>query len=318
MYILGVPVLIALMLLFVLILLLVNRWKMALVLLILCIALNKKTQTFPVHTSYAWSWDNEAVCDSTTLNIMTYNIGLSKDSSLLAYLDTLELDILCLQESGQLPEKNILQKHFPYYEGTSFYSKYPIRNCHRLILDEEDPQWELLQDSVLNPKNAFQKRIQIYSMQVELPQGTTNVITCHLHSNSYSTARREMEADAKWEDGIDEYLRRIAYGYRFRQVETSLIEKELKNIAPAPTLILGDFNDLSGSYTLKTLQGERLKNAWWEGGLGPGFTYNAFHLLLRLDHILYSPEFQLEQVFVDTDVSFSDHYPVRARFTLPF
>lgn len=318
MYILGIPVLIVLLLGITLLLLLAGRWKTALVLFILTLALNKSTQTFPVNPFYAWSWNEDAASDSVTLNVMTYNVGTNGDEALEAYLDSQKVDLLCLQESFAMGKKNSLHKRFPYHEGTSLFSKYPIKNCHRLTLDKESPEWEAMVDSVCNPDNYHQPNLQLFSMQIEHPAGTINLITCHLRSNSYSVARRNMDKKSRWTDGLNDYYHRIVYGYKVRKIESDLIRQELDSLPDAPTLVLGDFNDLSGSYALKTIQGDRLMNAWWEGGLGPGFTYDGFHLLLRLDHILYSPEFQLEQVFVDSSVAHSDHYPLRARFTLNF
>lgn len=316
MYILAVPILLALLLVIILLLLLWNRWKIALVLLILCIALNKNTQTFPVHLSYLQEWNTET--DSATLNVMTYNIALTKDNAILEYLDTLNLDILALQESGGLPKKNNLQKHFPYHEGNAVFSRYPIKNYHRIHLEEGTNAWKELEDSVLNPKNDLQKNPMIFSMQIEHPQGTINLITCHLRSNGYSTARRQMGTESKWSDGLEDYVRRLDYGYKARAVQAQSICKALSEQEKRPTLILGDFNDLSGSYSLKTIQGEELSDAWWEGGLGPGFTFNAYHLLLRLDHILYSSDFELEQVQLESNITFSDHYPLKARLKTHF
>lgn len=317
MHILGVPVLILALLALTLLLLLLGRWKTALVLFILTLALNKNTETFPVNPFYSWSWEEEP-SDLSTLNVMTYNIATKGEDALVSYLDSLQVDLLCLQESHALEKSNALTKRFPYHEGTSLYSKYPIRNCHRLTLEEESPEWYAMVDSIINPDNIHQNHLMIFSMQMEHPSGTINIITCHLHSNSYSVARRRMEEGSRWIDGWDDYYRRIVFGYKVREIEANLIRQELDSQEEAPTLILGDLNDLSGSYALKTIQGDRLKDAWWEGGLGAGFTYEGFHLLLRLDHILFSPDFQLEKVFVDNSVKFSDHYPLRARFKLNF
>ena len=82
-----------------------------------------------------------------------------------------------------------------------------------------------------------------------------------------------------------------------------------------PVIIAGDFNDWSGSYCMNTIGNRFYKDAWWEGGLGFGITYDGWHLKLRLDHILFSHHFKLENVYVEKS-DFSDHRPLVADFIL--
>lgn len=59
--------------------------------------------------------------------------------------------------------------------------------------------------------------------------------------------------------------------------------------------------------------GSRILRPEWEGGTGLGWTYFGWHLRLRLDHILYSEDFNLQEVkVIDSDLS--DHKPLLARF----
>ena len=86
-------------------------------------------------------------------------------------------------------------------------------------------------------------------------------------------------------------------------------------------VMAGDFNDFSGSYCLRRicrkrdLEGSiRLSDAWLKRGNGFGFTYDGWHLRLRLDHILYTTStLRLRNVRVlDTDLS--DHRILIADF----
>ena len=90
-----------------------------------------------------------------------------------------------------------------------------------------------------------------------------------------------------------------------------------------PTLLGGttvddDLGYLSHSLKVPKFQSfkssnDQLKDAWWEGGNGFGWTYFGWHLRLRLDHILYSDELELVDVkVIDSDLS--DHKPLMARF----
>ena len=71
----------------------------------------------------------------------------------------------------------------------------------------------------------------------------------------------------------------------------------------------------TGSYSLEKIRNGYLNDAWWDGGYSLGFTYDAWHMKLRIDHILYSPHFDLHNVHVE-ETKFSDHYPLVADFIL--
>ena len=82
-----------------------------------------------------------------------------------------------------------------------------------------------------------------------------------------------------------------------------------------PTIVCGDMNDFQFSSPVKTIMGDDLKNVWWERGMGYGMTYDKYHLKLRIDHVLFSKEF--EPVSVDVPhLRFSDHYPIVADMKL--
>lgn len=80
-------------------------------------------------------------------------------------------------------------------------------------------------------------------------------------------------------------------------------------------LLVKFMNDVSGSYTICTLQdGLGLKDAWWQGGTGFGFTYHGYGVMrFRLDHILYNKYLDLQNVSTP-HVGYSDHWPVVADF----
>ena len=309
MYILAVPILILFLLLVTVLLVIWGHWKIALVVLILTIWLNKTTQTYPVDLFYEEEWQAEPQ-DSTTFSFLTYNVAGEHPDPMKIFLDSIYPDMMILQESGHWERGFKIVKHYPYYEGDVILSKYPVENLHRIQMKEDDPRWETVVDSVYNPKNQFQLYPTVYGMDVLHPSGKIHVIACHLRSNQYTVARRNMEPEQEWSDGLDEYLRRTEFGYRCRAIQADLIRQELDSIGDVPTIVAGDFNDISGSYALKTIQGTQLKDAWWEGGSGFGVTYHAYNIFLRLDHVLYSRHFNLHHIQVLDQAKWSDHYPL--------
>ncbi len=83
---------------------------------------------------------------------------------------------------------------------------------------------------------------------------------------------------------------------------------------PHPYLIVGDFNESPYSYNYGLLS--RLSNAFEKKGRGFGFTVIKPPLFLRIDNIYCSEGIYLDSFEVDTQIEFSDHYPIRTSFSL--
>jgi hypothetical protein len=113
MYILAVPILILFLLLVTVLLVIWGHWKIALILLILTIWLNKTTQTYPVDPFYKEEWQAEPQ-DSTTFSFLTYNVAGVHPDSMKIYLDSIYPDMMILQESGHWERGFKIVKHYPY------------------------------------------------------------------------------------------------------------------------------------------------------------------------------------------------------------
>ena len=130
-------------------------------------------------------------------------------------------------------------------------------------------------------------------IHVYLPNDTLSVIGCHLSSSK----------------------RGLVKAYRNRVVETDSIIKTIQDEV-FPIIVMGDLNDISGSYTIGEMKDHGLNNAWWEGGFGYGATFHDKWLRLRLDHILYQDS-RLELQYVKVVSSnLSDHNAVVAYFNI--
>lgn len=156
-----------------------------------------------------------------------------------------------------------------------FYSKYSIDSI------------KSIDTGTFRNGHSLNNMIHLY-----LPNDTLSVIGCHLSSSKRSLMR----------------------AYRNRIIETDSIIKAIQQEA-YPLIVMGDLNDISGSYTIRNLKKQGLKNAWWEGGSGYGCTFHDKWLRLRLDHILYSKD-KLKLQFVKViDSDLSDHNALVAGFS---
>ena len=162
-------------------------------------------------------------------------------------------------------------------------------------------------------------QMPVMSAEFEIKPGKwITLFSGHLRSSAYSTARRSMSKDSHWWEGIPLYNRNYEVGKRIRDYQACNVRRFIDDACAEgkKVIVAGDLNDWCGSATLNTLMGEgenALKDAWWEGGNGFGFTYQGWHLRLRLDHILYSDGLELQDVkVIDSDLS--DHRPLVAKF----
>lgn len=276
-----------------------------------------------------------------TCRIMTYNINANdtasfppeKQDALLAEVYSQKPDIICFQELSFgnqekiKPQLDSIYGACPELDGKDievhrgkFYSSLTMRNFKRYHCEGDIDTLGL--DS-LELKEYHQMKLQMGVMSAEFevkPGKWVTLFSGHLRSSAYSTARRSMSKDSHWWEGIPLYYRNYEVGKRIRDYQARNVRRFIDEArAEGKTVIVaGDLNDWCGSTTLNTLMGEgddALKDAWWEGGNGFGFTYQGWHLRLRLDHILYSDGVELNDVrVVDSDLS--DHRPLIATFSI--
>lgn len=95
---------------------------------------------------------------------------------------------------------------------------------------------------------------------------------------------------------------------RHRQRQLGAIAESLAGLTPRPTIILGDFNEWSGTTGLEPLQPAFTVHA-------PGHSYHASRRLAPLDRIATCPAFELHDAGMDETplaTRASDHLPIWA------
>lgn len=238
-------------------------------------------------------------------------------------------DILCFQELSNAnmtkikPSLNRIYGPCEELDGkdvevhrSKFYSRYNMRNFKRYRCEGEVDSSDFNALEFIGYDQCKQQ-MNVMSAEFEVAPGRwVTVFSGHLRSSAYSTSRRSMDKGTSWLGGIPLYWRNYKIGKRIRDFEAQNVRRFVDEArAKGNTVIVaGDLNDWCGSDCLETLMGNDLKDAWWEGGRGFGWTYFGWHLRLRIDHILYSDELQLTDVrVVDSDLS--DHKPLKATFS---
>lgn len=271
---------------------------------------------------------------------MTFNVNATDSTrftqsfqdSLLSEIKRQKPDFLCFQELSFSNLKKIkpqldsiygtcdvLKGHNQFWR-LRLYSHFPLRNFKRYHCEGDIDTLSF--DSVeLKEYHQMKRQMGVMSAEFEVQSGKwITLFSGHLRSSAYSTARRSMSDDSYWWDGVPLYYRNYKVGHLIRDYQAKNVRRFVDEArAEGKTVIVaGDLNDWCGSTTLNTLMNEgenALKDAWWEGGNGVGFTYQGWHLRLRLDHILYSDDLELQNVKV-IDSNLSDHRPLIAKFCL--
>lgn len=269
--------------------------------------------------------------DEGPIRIMTYNTngihGEYKDkeflTSFLEKIDSLNPRILVLQEMYYHYSTTLCKELKNRYQYNSFlelakqknedknvaciFSSYPIKSLYRYKFNREEidsiyNQFTVL-DSVKRPVNA-----DIFNAVLDIEGQETLVVCCYLKTNDYSKLRQK-HSDS-WYDGIDDYFSGYRVGSAIRTHNAKMIRDSIAKYN-LPAIVCGDMNDFQSSHAICLMMDDDMKNVWWERGFGYGMTYNRFHLMLRIDHILISEEFDAVKVEVP-HMPFSDHYPIVA------
>lgn len=268
-----------------------RKWMISGLLLCVVAVLNVYTELFALG-----GFSKETKPD---IKVMCFNVHLLDDTTRLRCLEIYgtikqeDCDFVYLTEYYGTANDSLLDwlsKIYPYYDvsnrwganvGDVFFSKWNIDSIALVI-----------------PKLSGGN---VYRVQVSDKQDTLAIYCCHLYSNILGQSESLMGG--------------IKKGYEERAQEADILYDALTH-EKYPAIVMGDMNDISGSYTLRRIESAGLTDAWWKGGFGYGTTYHDHGLRLRLDHILYDEDrLQLTNVkVIDTDAS--DHNALSAGFKL--
>lgn len=276
-----------------------RRWKISVCLFLIVVIVNCYFQTFPANLS----------CDTPgDLKVMSFNCNLSPKDEDVAYrrkgvlrlIREQDADVVFITENFIMREDSLwleISDMYPYRStrknsvGNRMYSKYPI---------ESDT---LLKDKVMT--------YGVTCCQIEIKGEKLDIYGVHLSSNNYNEQMEYLTPDSVVNsEQLRTYLGNIVTASRYRANEASLIVKFIDSISISknaiPAIVLGDFNDVSGSPTLNIMKDSGLKDAWWEGGCGYGATIHS-PLPYRIDHILYNDRLKLKCIKKIDAEKLSDH-----------
>jgi endonuclease/exonuclease/phosphatase family metal-dependent hydrolase len=288
---------------------------------------------------YAYNKDGVRVNgNSNEVKVLSYNVRLFnkyswKDSlktrdSIVNFLSRQDADVYLLQEfyHGQKGENtqnyqlvpkrlNATNTYFEYQEtkdknpkyffGLSTLSKHPI-----------------IKSGVVVPRSDQENsKANATFSDVKIGNKTIRIYNVHLRSLGFNNRDYEFLKDVSKKpnnenlEGGKSILKKLIFATEKRTKEVDELLLHMSD-SPYPMIIAGDFNETP--FTFNTQQVSQLmKDAFLEAGNGFGLTYEGFGSIpsMRIDYIYGSHSLQFEK-FQTHSVSFSDHRPISATFTV--
>jgi endonuclease/exonuclease/phosphatase family metal-dependent hydrolase len=223
----------------------------------------------------------------------------------------IQADIACFQEYS--PNKGIeskyansaikLTKFDPKgFIGLAMFSQYPILKQYSKIWDRKN-----------------QPNINGYiCADIAYKNDTVRVVNVHLWSMG---VRINLAFDALKKGHIKTFgvemtdsFRRLKEGFKKRDEQMREVESYVSG-SKFPVIICGDFNETPFGYSYGKLK-LSFQNAFEEAGKGMGFTLNRQPYFARIDQQFVSNDWHVESYTTISNVNFSDHFPVMAKYIL--
>ncbi|MGV6829248.1 MAG: endonuclease/exonuclease/phosphatase family protein [Flavobacteriales bacterium] len=204
-------------------------------------------------------------------------------------------DIFCIQEYYQ--PNTIDFSEYPYHYihfkrratklGHAIFSKYPILN--QGAFDFENSNNNALYVDILKDKDT----LRVYNLHLQSLRINPNI-------------------NALQEENKDRLRKRISKTFEQQQDQ---VEKILKHQSTSkyPIILCGDFNNTSYSYIYRQLS-HSMKDTFKEAGTGFGGTYLFDNYPIRIDFVLVSPLFKVQE-FLTLNETFSDHFPIYSKLS---
>lgn len=264
-----------------------------------------------------------------SFTVLTYNTYAFKDNQndnqvtpenrTLSNILATDADIVCIQESanitgrghgvGTREQRDSIRHRYPYIIDTPhlasemLLSKYPAR-----LIDTPQPDWGTGQ----------------YAAYIVEAEGhELLVVNCHLQSIGLTPDDKEA-----YRELTDKELRptrkelsqvksdvmpKLLTAFKIRAQQARHIKHFIDSMGVKDVILVGDFNDVAGSYAYRTIRSCGLKDAYAQTAFGPTITYNSSRFYFHIDQIFYRGDMRAVSVKRGKSRS-SDHYPLLATF----
>lgn len=161
--------------------------------------------------------------------------------------------------------------------------------------------------------------ISVYGRRVAL-------FNVHLQSIGLSHADKSLYTDLtslKTSEGLrsdlhgvkSQLLSKLSAANVARARECRQLLRYLSYYGGPDAIVCGDFNDGPGCYSIRELEGFRMKSVYPEIGFGPMITFNDNRFYFCIDHVLYRGDMKPLDI-TKGRMKWSDHYPLTVKFAI--
>lgn len=216
-------------------------------------------------------------------------------------------DIICLQESNIYKNRRKLTEQM---EGTYRYVAYEQDKHHeRLAVLSKYP---IVRHEMI-PVNC--KRNACAAFYLKMGADTLLVVNCHFQTSALSDKERDQFSDLVTrrsnhinEQSILNKLKTMGrrHAKQANGVMAYIKKHRTKNMS---VLVCGDFNDPPVTYAHHVFAKEFV-DCHTAASTGPGFTHHANGMLVRIDHIFCSSDWEPFGCEIGSKVEISDHYSI--------
>jgi len=238
------------------------------------------------------------------LKMVSYNVGQFQNDSarvngIIQFLKEEQPDIICLQEFGlfeKWQDRTLLVRYFAerlqmeHYHfafetnnifGLAIFSRFPIERSQTIFLP------------ITVTNGAVLYELNVRGQPINL---------LHFHLYSFNQANL---GHSNWQ--------RLKLAFEQQSDNLNKINLATSKVT-APLLMVGDLNNIPGSYFHHQLHRE-YQDSFWAAGKGTGWTFQKGWLGTRIDFQFASEGWTVLTHQVKS-INFSDHYPVSATYRL--
>lgn len=259
-----------------------------------------------------------------TFTLLSYNVYYFKDAEKepgadeVAYNRTLQniidynADIVVLQEIGGYfgvhkrnkitqSQIDIINKRYPHrilQNSLLLLSKYPAQTIY-------DTRYTETASTVVYKVNIEGREVSIFNNHLESiglnSEDKKLYVALATHPDSVSEKVSEIKG----------FTKKFLHAFEARAAQVEAVDAVADSIG-GNIIMCGDINDTPNSYAYHTLKTGR-EDAFLQLGTGPGFTYRADGMWVRIDHIFYEGDFTA-RALKKGNKRYSDHYPIWVEF----
>ena len=244
----------------------------------------------------------------------TYPGGVNPTISFILRTDA---DIVCIQELQvleQQPERHIgqaqldsLHARYPYIilsgYAVALMSKFPVTPVH---LDVSSQERGNFCDAAAYVVDVEGRRLALFNVHMQSYSLTAN------DKAAYRDLTR-LRPDEDIHELRNTLLYKLEVAAMRRSKQAHTLARYIEYYGGENVVLCGDFNDVPGCYTLRTLADTGMREVWPEVAFGPTWTYNANRFFFRIDHLMWRGAFRPDDVR-RPHVPYSDHYPLVTTF----